>query len=180
MYLCLDLGNSSIVGRVYSQDGDGRLTFKYPSRADYAVDELGLLLKITLQDNGVAIPTLNKIVISSVVPALNAVITQACVKHLNIEPVFLSFKDLPSIQYAQPREVGADILAAFIAALYKYPKQDVLIVDMGTATTVGYVSREAMFVGGTILPGIGLSLKALLGNTAMLPEVKNIKPTSIG
>ncbi len=71
----------------------------------------------------------------------------------------------------QPDAVGLDRVLNALAAVRLYPRQNVIIVDSGTATTVDLVSVDGAFCGGTILPGLRLSAFALHDYTARLPMV---------
>lgn len=69
----------------------------------------------------------------------------------------------------QPETLGTDRLAAAIGA-YQKCQGRVIVVDSGTATTIDLVDENGSFLGGNILPGIGLQLKSLT-NTDQLPQV---------
>jgi type III pantothenate kinase len=69
-----------------------------------------------------------------------------------------------------PAEVGADRIVNAVAAWNRY-KTALLVVDFGTAITFDCVSRAGEYLGGTIHPGIGISLDALAGRTAKLPRI---------
>ena len=82
--------------------------------------------------------------------------------------------DLP-ILIDQPETLGADLLAAAVGALDQFCPP-LLLIDMGTATTVTVVDENGAFRGGAILPGANLSLAALYGNTALLPDIPPVRP----
>ena len=69
-------------------------------------------------------------------------------------------------------EVGADRIANAVGAIYKYPNENLLIVDFGTATTCCMITDKAEFLGGLIMPGMRLSMQTLEQNTAKLPKVE--------
>lgn len=71
--------------------------------------------------------------------------------------------------YQTPQTLGRDRLAAAVGAVEMFPQKDVLIVDFGTALTIDYVSKEGVFCGGSISPGMKLRFKALNDYTARLP-----------
>jgi type III pantothenate kinase len=73
--------------------------------------------------------------------------------------------------YRDPLQLGADRMAAAIGAVALYPAQPLIIATCGTATTVDAVSPDAAFLGGMILPGLGLMASALARGTAQLPLV---------
>jgi type III pantothenate kinase len=73
--------------------------------------------------------------------------------------------------YREPSQLGSDRFAAMIGARSLYPDQPLVIATCGTATTIDALSAEGDFVGGMILPGLGLMARSLAGNTAQLPQV---------
>jgi type III pantothenate kinase len=83
-----------------------------------------------------------------------------------------------AILYDSPKEVGADRIANAVAAYARY--QDVVIVvDFGTATTFDYITKKGEYVGGAIVPGLGISLDALFNRTAKLYRVELVKPPRV-
>ena len=76
-----------------------------------------------------------------------------------------------NIKYKNPNEVGADRIANAIGAINAFPNRNIIIVDMGTATTVCAITDKRDYLGGAILPGLRLGMEALKSNTAKLKEV---------
>jgi type III pantothenate kinase len=72
-------------------------------------------------------------------------------------------------QYQNPLELGTDRLAGMFGAKNLYPNKNILIVASGTATTIDYLNRDSIFMGGWIIPGLDLMLKSLGKSTANLP-----------
>jgi type III pantothenate kinase len=73
--------------------------------------------------------------------------------------------------YRNPRQLGCDRFAAAIGAHALYPDRHLIVATCGTATTIDAVTAEGVFVGGMILPGLGLMAASLARNTAQLPQV---------
>lgn len=73
--------------------------------------------------------------------------------------------------YEGARTLGADRIAAMVGAMCLYPDTELLVIDLGTAITYDRVSRDGMFLGGNIAPGVGMRLKALHHFTARLPLI---------
>lgn len=69
------------------------------------------------------------------------------------------------------QDLGADRVCAAVGAWHRFPGQDLIVFDFGTATTVNVILREGIFAGGAILPGIRMSLDALAAGTAGLPKL---------
>jgi len=82
------------------------------------------------------------------------------------------------ILYDSPREVGADRIVNAVAAYERY-HNETIIVDFGTATTFDYVTAAGEYLGGAIVPGIGISLDALFHKTAKLYRVELVKPPKV-
>ena len=100
-------------------------------------------------------------------------ITSACIKYLNISPLHLKAGIKTGVRLAvkQPLEVGADRIATTAAAIHQFPNHDIILVDFGTATTVSVISKEAAFLGGTIMPGFKTAMHALSQHANQLPNV---------
>ena len=99
-------------------------------------------------------------------------------KYFDSEPFVLQagVKTGLKIKYRNPAEVGADRVACAIAAAQLQPGRDVLVVDCGTATTIEVVTAGGDYLGGAILPGIGISSEMLSSRTAKLPRVEIARP----
>jgi type III pantothenate kinase len=82
------------------------------------------------------------------------------------------------ILYDNPREVGADRIVNAVAAYERYHDVTV-VVDFGTATTFDYVTAAGEYLGGSIVPGVGISLDALYHKTAKLYRVELVKPPKV-
>jgi len=171
MILCLDVGNSHIYGGVFAGD-DIRLRFRHASKESTS-DELGLFLKQVLRENDCDPSQVKQISIGSVVPELDYSLRSACIKYFSIDPFFLQagVKTGLNIKYRNPLEVGADRIADAIAGTHRFPDTPLIIIDFGTATTLCVIDAKKSYLGGAILPGLGLSVQALSKQTAKLPTV---------
>jgi len=167
--LGIDVGNTHTVLGVYEA---GRWhawrVHTNPARTE---DEHYILLRSLLQAEGLTAP-ITGVAICSVVPALEEPLRQLARRWLGCEPLFVSaVLDLGiRVDYEPPSAVGADRLANAVAGVH-YFGMPVIVVDFGTATTLDAVSREGIYVGGAILPGVELMLESLAGRTARLPRV---------
>jgi type III pantothenate kinase len=74
--------------------------------------------------------------------------------------------------YGTPQTLGFDRIAAAVGAFYKYPQENSLIVDMGTAIKYDFIDNEGSFKGGIISPGMKMRFKALHTFTKKLPLIK--------
>lgn len=177
MILTLDIGNSQIYGGVFDKD-QRLLNFRKTSAYRGSSDETGLFLKNVLRENNIDPEKIDHIAICSVVPDLVYSLNSACLKYFNKRPFVLQVgtKTGLRIKYRNPLEVGNDRIANAIAATHLYPGEDLIIVDLGTATTFCAVSRDKDYLGGTIMAGMKISIESLESKTAQLPTVEIVKP----
>jgi type III pantothenate kinase len=178
MLLCIDVGNSQIFGGVY--DGEElRATFRRTSNIRASSDEFGTFFRMVLRENGVDPAAVDEAAICSVVPDVVHSLRNSFRKYFHIEPFVLQpgTKTGLKIRYRNPLEVGADKIANAIGAVARYPGRNLLIVDLGTATTLCAVTKEKEYLGGIIAPGIHMSMAALESKTARLPVVEIVRPT---
>lgn len=172
MILCIDVGNSHIYGGVFD-DEEIKLRFRHTSKVSTS-DELGIFLKNVLRENHIPVEKIQEIALCSVVPQLDYSLRAACIKYFSLSPFSLQagVKTGLNIKYRNPAEVGADRIANAIAATHRYPNQNIIVIDFGTATTFCAITAQKVYLGGAILPGVRLSVDALSNNTAKLPAVE--------
>ena len=179
MFLTIDIGNTNIVIGKY--DGENLvyvariMTNTAKSEAEYATKIQSIL---ALDKNNT-----NKIegaIISSVVPPLTNTIKSAIKMLYNVDALIVGpgIKTGINLQVDNPSQVGADLICACVAAYNKY-NSPALIIDMGTATKLMLVDENAVFVGVSIIPGVELSLRALSGGTAQLPQISLDAPERV-
>ncbi len=180
MILCLDIGNTQVFGGVFVNQ-QLQLNFRHDTTQSYTSDQLGIFLRNVLRENNLDFEKIDQIAICSVVPHLDYSIRAACMKYFSLEPFMLQpgVKTGIKIKYSNPLEVGADVIAEAIAAVNLYPKQNVITIDFGTATTLCPINDKKEFLGGLIIPGMRLCMESLQSHTAKLPTVKIVKPTKI-
>lgn len=181
MRLCLDIGNSQLHGGVF--DGALRLQFRKTTHPLGSSDEFGVFFTAVLRENGIDPTAIKRVAICSVVPQALYPIRSACVKYFRCEPFVLQagVKTGLRVKYRNPHEVGADRVAGAIGAALRRPGQNVIVVDCGTATTLDVLTANGDYLGGAILPGVGISVETLAGRTAKLPTVEITRPvTALG
>ena len=180
MLLCIDVGNSQIFGGVY--DGEElRATFRRTSNVRASSDEFGTFFRTVLRENGVDPAGIGEAAICSVVPDVVHSLRNAFRKYFRFEPFVLQpgVKTGLKIRYRNPLEVGADKIANAIGGVARYPGRNLLVIDLGTATTLCAVTKDKEYLGGIIAPGIHMSMAALESNTARLPVVEIVRPQEI-
>ena len=179
MILAIDIGNSNIViGGVKEEEiiFEARLRTETTKTSDqYCVD-----LKIILDVYGVDREEIEGTIIASVVPqVLNSM--QTAVKKLTGKPCMVvgpGLKTGLNIRLENPGQTGADLVVGCVAALKEH-KPPMIVVDMGTATTMVVLDETGALVGGSISPGIKISMDALTERTALLPGLQLDQPKKV-
>ena len=179
MLLIIDLGNTNLTLGLFE---DKKLVAHWRLATDAVrmPDEYGLQLLGLLQHYEYKPPQLDGIILSSVVPPLTERVIQACDDFLQREPMVVnpSLKLNIRIRYDDPMTVGADRIADAVAVQAQYGGP-ACIIDFGTATTFNALTADADYLGGAILPGIGLAADALVQRTAQLPPFELKAPPSV-
>ena len=179
MLLVVDVGNTNTVLGLF--DG-AELVHDWRIRTvvDHTVDEYGMLIYNLYKTSRISSRKIRDIIISCVVPPMLNILEPLCGKYFSLKPLIVGpgVKTGMPIFYDNPKEVGADRIVNAVAGYEKY-KQDLIIVDFGTATTFDYVSARGEYMGGCITPGIMISSEALFERAAKLPRVELSKPRSI-
>jgi type III pantothenate kinase len=180
MILALDIGNSQIFGGLF-RDGDLVLRFRKPSGGATSSDELGLFLRGVIRENGQDPSAVAQVTVCSVVPDLVYSLRACCHKYFGLDPFVLQAgaKTGLKIRYRNPVEVGPDRIANAIAATELYPNKALIIIDLGTATTIDVVSAARDYLGGIIMPGLRIAMESLEKNTARLPNVEIVQATEL-
>jgi len=172
MLLALDVGNTNIVIGLFKDD---KLLTNWRLEADRnkSADEYGMLINQLIGYEGYGMKDIKDVVISTVVPSVLFTLQHLATKYFNTKPVVVDYaiKTGLSINYDEPNKVGADRIVNAIAAFKKYGGP-LIIIDCGTATTFCAVSENAEFLGGSIAPGLKISLEALVEKTSLLPKVE--------
>lgn len=172
MLLAIDAGNTNITFAVYGA-ADLKGNWRIGTVARRTGDEYAALLSALLRENGLAFADIDAAAICSVVPPMVDALLRFCAGHLGIDsPLVLSPEmDLGiDVDYEPVTDVGADRIANAIAAHANYDGT-VVVVDLGTGTTVDAVSADGKYLGGAIAPGIQISLEALFSRAARLSGV---------
>lgn len=180
MILTIDVGNSSTEFGLF--DGDNLVfNFRRTTSITTSSDEIGIFMRSVLRENGFDYREINRVGCCSVVPPVNYSLSSACSKYLNCEPLFIQagIKTGLKLRYSNPKEIGADLIAAAMGAVERFPEKNLVIIDMGTATTAELVSKDREFLGGVIMPGLKISVDALASGTANLTSVEIARPEHV-
>lgn len=179
MILAIDVGNTHTVAGVY--DGEElAYHWRFVTEPERTADEYGVLLQSLFAARDVRLSAVAGIIVSSVVPSMVRTVEDLAEKYFRITPLIVGpgIKTGMPILYDNPREVGADRIVNAVAAYERY-RTATIIVDFGTATTFDYVTPAGEYLGGAIVPGVGISLDALFHKTAKLYRVELVKPPRI-
>ncbi len=172
MLLAIDIGNSNIVIGVIDQGKvlfDARIATDYSKTSDQYGVEIGNILSLHDYEK----KQISHCIISSVVPPVFNSVFNGTVKLTGIEPMVVGpkIKTGMKISMDNPEAVGSDLIVAAVAASESYP-QPIILVDMGTATTVTVIGKGNEFLGGCIVPGVRVAAEALSSRAAQLPGIQ--------
>ena len=172
MLLVIDVGNTNTVMGVYHNK---RLVRDWRMRTERNTteDEFNVLVTGLFTCGEVDLSSVEKTIISCVVPPMVQILDSFCRKYLGHAPHWVdakSYKGLPLLTH-NPSEVGADRIVNAVAAHHKY-KTSLIIIDFGTATTFDAVSEKGEYLGGAISPGILIASEALFRKASKLPRVE--------
>ena len=176
MILTIDIGNSNIVlGGV--EGDDIRFEARLRTDATKTSDEYCIDLKMILEVYGIGKEQVEGTIIASVVPqVLNSL--QTAVKKLTGKSALVvgpGLKTGLNIAIENPAQTGADLVVGCVAALREH-KAPLIVVDMGTATTMIVLDKNSAMIGGCIMPGVKISMDALTDRTALLPGLQLDQP----
>ena len=176
MILTVDIGNSNIViGGVE----DEQIVFESRIRTDAtkSSDEYCMDLKILLDVQKVDPMTVEGSIIASVVPQVLNSFQTAIMKLTGKASLVVGpgLKTGLNIKIENPAQTGADLVVGCVAALREH-KPPMIVVDMGTATTVVVLDETGALIGGSISPGVKISMDALTDRTALLPGLQLDQP----
>ena len=177
MILALDVGNTNIViGCIENGEiiFNGRLTtHSYKTDMEFAV-----MLKNILTINNIDVNAFEGAIISSVVPPIDKALKTAVEIVTGKEPVTLDGCEGLKVSLDDPTQLGSDLIVGAVTVLNDFPPPIVLI-DMGTATTLFDIDKTGTYIGGAIIPGVMISQQALSQTTSLLPSISLETPKSV-
>lgn len=180
MVFAANLRNSEITLGVF--DADEKLVFRSAISTDRnrLEDEYYIQLQSVFALHDVDPGLAEGAIISSVVPPLTNVFGNAAARLLGCRPLYVGpgVKTGLDIKIDHHSQLGSDLVANTVAALAMYQKP-LVIIDMGTATTLTAVNTRSELCGVLILPGVRTSLDALSASAAELPYISLDSPGSI-
>ena len=176
MIIAIDIGNSNIVIGGIQND---HILFEARLRTDATKtsDEYSIDLKMIFDIHHLELAQIEGSIIASVVPQVLNSIKTALWKLTGKTSLVVGpgVKTGLNIKVENPNQTGADLVVGCVAAM-REQKPPLIVVDMGTATTMVVVDGSGAFTGGCICPGVKISLDALTQRTALLPGLQLDQP----
>lgn len=171
MILAIDMGNTNtVIGGI----DENRTYFIERVKTDSGRTdtEYAVNFKSILEMNQIDTASIEGAILSSVVPPLNSTILSAVEKVTGIRPLLVGsgMKTGINILMDNPKTVGSDMIVDAVAASQEHPLP-LVVIDMGTATTMSVVDKKGNYIGGVILPGLKVSLNSLSSHTSQLPFI---------
>ena len=176
--IAVDIGNTETTVGIGSKDNWD--SYRFTTRDTNTPDELLALFNSTFQIKSEVKKDIEGAIICSVVPQATNSFSEAIRKYLNLEPVIVGpgIKTGLKVNIDNPKELGPDRIANSVAG-YLIAETDTVVIDLGTATTFDVVSKNKEYLGGSIAPGIKISLDALTLKTASLKSVELETPNKV-
>ena len=179
MLLAIDIGNTNItIGCI--RDDEILFTARIATDRNRTSDQYGVEIKNMLGIFDVRTEDISDCIISSVVPPVFNSVKTGVVKVIKKQPMVVGtgLKTGLNIQVAVPSQVGSDRIVIAVAALAEH-KAPLILMDLGTATTIEVVEPENVYAGGVIIPGVRTSLDALISKAAQLPGISLEQPKKV-
>lgn len=179
MLLAIDIGNTNLVIGCMEDD---QILFKARIATDRlrTSDQYGVEIKNMMEAYGVQVSQIDDCIISSVVPPVFNSVRTGVIKIIGKQPMVVGpgLKTGLNIHVDVPSQVGSDRIVIAVAALAEY-KAPLILIDLGTATTIEVVEPDNIYLGGLIFPGVRVSLDALTSRTSQLPGISLDKPKQV-
>lgn len=177
MLLAIDVGNTNLVFALVSEE---RIVARWRIATDprRTGDEYAVWLSQLLDLENVDRSDISAIIISTVVPRALHNLEVLATKYLNLTPLIAGQGNAAwpfAIDVEEPRSLGSDRAVNAVAA-HKLWQGDLIVIDFGTATTFDYIDYNGTYKGGSIAPGINLSIDALVNAAAKLPRIAIEEP----
>ena len=179
MILAIDIGNSNVVLGCF--DGTDILFTERVSTNQTATDlEYAANMKMAMDMHGVKPDDIDGAIISSVVPSVTNTFKAAVEKYIKVEVKVVGpgIKTGLSITIDNPAQLGSDLVVDAVAGVNEYPTP-MIVIDMGTATTLSVIDKNKNYIGGMIMTGMSVSTDALINRTAQLPKFAFEKPKKV-
>ena len=171
MLLAIDIGNSNVTLGVY-RENELLFVARIATDRNKTGDQYAVELYNLFHIYNLSAKDITGTIISSVVPVVGNAFQKAVKTISGKTPMMVGpgVKTGLNIKIDNAAQLGADLVAGAVAAIDRYALP-CIILDLGTANTISVVNEKGDFLGGVISAGIGISLDALTGRTAQLPQI---------
>ena len=176
MILAIDIGNTNIVmGSI--EDGKILNVFRFQTEPGRTEMEYAIKIRQLMELYNIEAKDYEGAIMSSVVPPVTSAVAAAVELLTGCKCIVVGpgVKTGLNIRIDDPGTLAGDLLVGSVAAMECYGAP-VIVVDMGTATTIVAVDKNKAFLGGAIMPGVKLSLNALANGTSLLPDISISAP----
>lgn len=172
MLLAIDVGNTETKLGCFQRGEELVHHWRVATDLRRTADEYGVFFTQLFSAEGVDAHSIDAIAVASVVPKLDLSLETVCRRYFGVAPSFLKPQEqtLIAVRTQYPAESGADLVAAAIGARHRFGAP-LIVISYGTATAFIAISAEGEYLGVSIAPGITISIDALVGRTAKLPQV---------
>ena len=176
--VAIDVGNSETTVGV--GNNLAWKSYRYTTRKTITSDELFMMFKTTIDPESINDENLDGSIICSVVPQITDSVIEATKRFTSktVKNVGPGIKTGLKVNIDNPKELGPDRIANSVGG-FKMAKKTAVIIDLGTATTFDIVNNKKEYLGGSIAPGIKISLEALTSKTSSLKSVEISNPKSV-
>lgn len=180
MLLAVDIGNTNIVFGCVDENDNVTLFERISTNHNATSAEYAVLIKTLLEMNGYRTDDISDAIMSSVVPSVTNTVKEAVKKlfHTDIMVAGPGVKTGLNILIDNPAQLGSDQAVDAVAAIKEYPVP-LIVIDMGTATTISVIDNNKCYLGGLIMTGMGVAADALIARTAQLPKINLEAPSKI-
>lgn len=179
MLLVFDVGNTeTTIGCFDAQEL--RAHWRVTTDSARTPDELSLLIRGLLHAADITPSDIDGVCIGSVVPVVTAPLAEACYRLTRVRPIVVDGQSpLPiTLDVVEPQTVGADRILNTLAASRLFGR-DTIVVDLGTATTFDCITKDGVFLGGVIAPGVRTAMETLVRRTSKLPQAELYAPSEV-
>ena len=172
MILAVDIGNTNIVLGCVEREDDVTFVERLSTDRGRTVLEYAISIKNVLELYNIDPRQLEGAIISSVVPPLTRIVREAVRKITGYQALVVGpgLRTGLQILMDNPAQVGSDLVVDAVAAIHEHPVP-LVVIDMGTATTLSVVDKDKNYIGGMIVPGMRGSLDSLVSRAAQLSNI---------
>ena len=180
MLLAIDMGNTNTSIALFGEEKELKFLSTMDTDTHTTADQISINLMNIFSLYQYDLKDVTGAIFSSVVPGMNFMMEKASTRLLGKAPMVVGpgMKTGLNIHMENHGQLGADLVASAVSAISKYPVP-IIMIDMGTATTISYISQQKTYEGGLMFPGVYLSMDALTSKASLLSAVSLEHPKSL-